>query len=114
MFRGSKCIISARRGAGAISSKARTATSKRDARFARLAHVSIAALGDQAWSLRLPATLFGVVTIPALYFLAREFAGRTEALFGCLLLTVSYHHVWFSQNARGYTLLAFLAVLSTA
>ena len=58
--------------------------------------------------------LFGVATIPALYFLAREFAGRTEALLGCLLLAVSYHHVWFSQNARGYTLLAFLAVVSTA
>ena len=82
--------------------------------YSVLAHASIALFGDEAWSLRLPAALFGVATIPALYFLAREFVGRTEALLGCLLLAVSYHHVWFSQNARGYTMLAFLTVVSTA
>jgi hypothetical protein len=31
-----------------------------------------------------------------------------------LLLAVSYHHVWFSQNARGYTMLLFWTTLSTA
>jgi len=82
--------------------------------YSVLAHASIALFGDEAWSLRLPAALFGVATIPALYFLAREFVGRAEALLGCLLLAVSYHHVWFSQNARGYTTLGCLAVLSTA
>jgi 4-amino-4-deoxy-L-arabinose transferase-like glycosyltransferase len=82
--------------------------------YSVLAHGSIALFGDTAWTLRLPAALFGVATIPALYFLAREFAGRTEALLACLLLTVSYHHVWFSQNARGYTMLAFAAVACTA
>jgi len=82
--------------------------------YSVLAHASIALFGDEAWSLRLPAAIFGVATIPALYFLAREFVGRTEALLACLLLAVSYHHVWFSQNARGYTMLAFLAVVSTA
>lgn len=81
--------------------------------YSVLAHLSIAAFGDAAWSLRLPALVFGVATVPALYFLGREFAGRSEALLACLLLVVSYHHVWFSQNARGYTLLAFLAVVST-
>ncbi len=82
--------------------------------YSLLAHASIAVFGDSAWTLRLPAALFGVATIPALYFLAREFVGRTEALLACLLLAVSYHHVWFSQNARGYTMLAFAAVTSTA
>jgi uncharacterized membrane protein len=80
--------------------------------YSVLAHASIALFGDEAWSLRLPAALFGVATIPALYFLAREFVGRTEALLGCLLLVVSYHHVWFSQNARG-SMLAYLTVAST-
>ncbi len=81
--------------------------------YSVLAHASIALFGDEAWSLRLPAALFGVATIPALYFLAREFVGRAEALLGCLLLAVSYHHVWFSQNARGYTMLALFTVAST-
>jgi len=81
--------------------------------YAVLAHLSIIVFGDQPWSLRLPALLFGAATPGMLYFLAREFTGRAEALLGALLLAVSYHHVWFSQNARGYSALAFFALLST-
>ncbi|MGH7505753.1 MAG: glycosyltransferase family 39 protein, partial [Longimicrobiales bacterium] len=36
-----------------------------------------------------------------------------EALLAAALLAVSYHHIWFSQNARGYTMLAFFAMLAT-
>jgi hypothetical protein len=38
-----------------------------------------------------------------LFLLGRKLAGRLVALLACALMTVSYHHVWFSQNARGYT-----------
>jgi 4-amino-4-deoxy-L-arabinose transferase-like glycosyltransferase len=82
--------------------------------YSVLAHLSIAALGEQAWSLRLPAVAFGALTPAVLYFLAREFTGRAEALLAALLLAVSYHHVWFSQNARGYSALAFFTLLSSA
>ncbi len=81
--------------------------------YSVLAHVSIGAFGEAAWSLRLPALLFGAATPPLLYLFAREFTGRTEALLAGLLLAVSYHHVWFSQNARGYSALAFFALLAT-
>jgi uncharacterized membrane protein len=46
-----------------------------------------------------------------LYGLGRRYGSRGEALAACALLAVSYHHVWFSQNARGYTALAFFATL---
>lgn len=69
--------------------------------------------GESPWSVRLPAVLFGVAAIPATYAVARLVASRREALLASLLLAVSYHHVWFSQNARGYTLIALLALLST-
>ena len=78
--------------------------------FSVLAHASVALFGEHPWSLRLPAVLMGVATVPVLYLFAREFAGRAEALLACLLLTVAYHHVWFSQNARGYSALALLTV----
>jgi 4-amino-4-deoxy-L-arabinose transferase-like glycosyltransferase len=81
--------------------------------YSVLAHFSIQIFGEHAWSLRLPALLLGVATVPMLFLFAREFVGRTEALLACLLLTVSYHHVWFSQNARGYTTMAFLSLLSS-
>lgn len=81
--------------------------------FSLLAHVSITLFGEHPWSLRLPAVLLGVATIPILYFLAREFVGRAEAMLSCLLLGVAYHAVWFSTNARGYSMLACLTVAST-
>jgi mannosyltransferase len=81
--------------------------------YSVLAHISIRAFGDEPWSLRLPSLLFGAATPLVLYFFAREFTGRIEALFAGLLLAVSYHHVWFSQNARGYSALAFFALLAS-
>jgi uncharacterized membrane protein len=70
-------------------------------------------LGEAPWALRLPAVLFGVATVAAVYLVARLVVSRREALIASLLLAVSYHHVWFSQNARGYTLIGCLALLST-
>jgi hypothetical protein len=81
--------------------------------FAVLAHASVAVFGEHPWSVRLPAVLMGVATVPALYLFAREFAGRAEAMLACVLLTAAYHHVWFSQNARGYSALALLTVASS-
>ncbi len=81
--------------------------------FSVLAHLSISTFGDHPWSLRLPSMVLGTVTVPALYFFAREFVGRAEALLASLLLAVSYHHVWFSQSARGYAALTLFAVLCT-
>jgi mannosyltransferase len=75
--------------------------------------VSLVAFGESPWALRLPAVLFGVATVPATYAVARLVSSRTEALLASLVLAVSYHHVWFSQNARGYTLSGLLALLST-
>jgi uncharacterized membrane protein len=57
--------------------------------------------------------LFGVATVPALFFLARRLLSQREALLASALLAVSYHHVWFSQNARGYSALAFFTVVLT-
>ncbi|HJR35177.1 MAG TPA: glycosyltransferase family 39 protein [Gemmatimonadales bacterium] len=81
--------------------------------FSLLAHLSVGVFGEHPWSLRLPSVLLGVATVPLLYVFAREFVGRTEALLASLLLAVAYHHVWFSQSARGYAALAFFALLSS-
>jgi mannosyltransferase len=81
--------------------------------YSVLARVAVVLFGDAPWTLRLPAVVFGVLTVPALYFCARLLATKREALLACALLTVSYHHVWFSQNARGYTGLAFFTLVTT-
>lgn len=82
--------------------------------YSILARLSIVAFGEHAWSLRLPAVVFGSLSIPAIYLLGVAVATRAEALISAALLTISYHHVWFSQDARGYTALAFWALTSTS
>ena len=81
--------------------------------FTLLAHLSLSLFGDSAWALRLPAALFGAAGPVAVYLLGRHVASRAEAFTAAALLAVSSHHIWFSQNARGYTGLLFLATLAT-
>lgn len=78
-----------------------------------LGSISIRVLGESAWAVRLPVLLFGVATVPVFFALAREVTERREAIFATLFLTMSYHHVWFSQNARGYSGMIFFTVLSS-
>ena len=81
--------------------------------YSLVAHASLETFGDGAWALRLPAALFGVASLGAVYWFATLVAGRVEALVATALLTLSYHHVWFSQNARGYTGLLFFTLLAS-
>ncbi len=73
--------------------------------------LAIVAFGEQNWAIRLPAMLFGLGAITAMWWLARDIAGAAMAHLTALLLALSYHHIWFSQNARGYTELAFWGTL---
>ena len=81
--------------------------------YSGMAKAAVALLGESAWALRLPAVVFGVAGIVATARLAGLVFGPREALLSAALLTFSYHHVWFSQNARAYTLLLCVASLST-
>jgi len=81
--------------------------------YSVMGHFSVLVFGEHPWSLRLPALLFGVASIPLIYVVGRQFTTRTEALLASGLLTVSYHHIWFSQNARGYSALAFFTLLAS-
>ncbi len=81
--------------------------------YSLLARLSLDIFGETSWSLRLPAVLFGAACVPAIFFLARRIVGAAEAILAASLLTVSYHHVWFSQNARGYTGLLLFTLLAT-
>jgi len=81
--------------------------------YTLLAHASCALLGESATALRLPAVVLGVGSLAALARLGALVLGRREALMAVALLAFSYHHVWFSQNARGYTGLLLGTLLAT-
>lgn len=81
--------------------------------YSVLAHISIAGFGESAWALRLPACLFGIASVWMVFTLGTRITGRLEAWVGAAVLATSYHHIWFSQNARGYTMQGFFTLLST-
>jgi len=70
-------------------------------------------LGTDPWMLRLPSILFGIAGVWAFWFLATQIWPRPPALVGTLLFAVSYHHVYYSQNARGYSAFMFFTLLAT-
>lgn len=77
------------------------------------AKLSVVLFGESNWSVRLPAVLFGIASIAATWRLACRVSGVRQAHVCALLLALSYHHVWFSQNARGYSELMFWCMAST-
>jgi mannosyltransferase len=81
--------------------------------YSLLAHGSMRIFGEQVWALRLPSVLFGLASIWAMFLVGRRIVGEKEALLACALATVSYHHIWFSGNARGYMGLLLFTSLAT-
>lgn len=71
--------------------------------FSIAAHLSRALIGDSTVALRLPAMAFGVLSLWAAVAFGRRWLPPRQAWWSGIILAVSYHHVWFSQNARGYT-----------
>lgn len=62
-------------------------------------------LGPSEWSARLVPALIGALSVPLLYLLLRRCLSRPGALTAAALLVISPWHLYWSQNARFYTLL---------
>jgi len=75
------------------------------------AKLSMSLFGPDPWAIRLPALIFGLGGIWAMWALVRGIAGSLPAHATALLMALSYHHIWFSGNARGYTGLALFSTL---
>lgn len=64
------------------------------------------------WGMRLPAVFFGIASVPALAIAVRGMVGRRAALLAALFLAVSPWHLYWSQNARAYSMVLFFGVIS--
>jgi mannosyltransferase len=69
-------------------------------------------LGVSEWTARLVSAVIGVLTIPILYFPLKKIFGVQVTLIALLLLAVSPWHIFWSQNARFYTLLMLFYTLA--
>jgi uncharacterized membrane protein len=97
--------------------------------FFWLMHWWIQAVGLNAGLLRIPAVLFGILCIPAIYWLAVGVAGLNEqtkgealpmsasgkiplALLSAMFMAISVYQIDHAQDARQYTLLLLLAIMA--
>jgi uncharacterized membrane protein len=69
-------------------------------------------VGQSEIILRLPSAIAGVLTIIAMYFLARRIYSHREAVIAATLTAFSYQPIYYSQEARAYSFLLLLAVLT--
>ena len=69
-------------------------------------------LGGDDFVVRLQATLLGSLSLLLTYKLGEILWTRKEGLVGAFLLAINAYHIRYSQEARHYALMVFLALLS--
>ncbi|MGH7863639.1 MAG: glycosyltransferase family 39 protein [Candidatus Binataceae bacterium] len=69
-------------------------------------------LGDSEAFLRLPSALASIATVPLLYLLARQMFSERVAIGSAALVAVHSGALRYAQEARGYSMLVLLVVLS--
>lgn len=83
--------------------------------FFLLAHYWIRLIGYTPAAMRGLAVLFGILSIPAMYWLSGElFQSRRAALLSTALFALSPFHILFAQDARYYSLWTLATLLSSA
>ncbi len=76
-------------------------------------HVWVRIAGDSEAGLRHPSAALGVAAVALLIVLVRRVNGWPTALLAGLLLAISWKRVYYSQEARAYSLFIALSVLTT-
>ena len=69
--------------------------------------------GTSEHALRFLSVFLGTLTVPLLWITGRWLLGERAAWLAALILTLSPLHVYYAQEARMYTLLTFLGLLSS-
>ncbi len=77
-----------------------------------LLHYWTALAGDSPYYARLLSVLFGAGTIPIIYLIGRRLSGAVVGLAAAAFLALSPFNIYFAQEARMYTLLAFNAAVA--
>ena len=77
-----------------------------------LLHFWIQLFGVGEVGLRSLSAVFGILGIPLIYMLGRKLFDAETGLMAAFLLSVSSFHIYFSQEARMYSLAMFLTLFS--
>jgi mannosyltransferase len=77
-----------------------------------LLHYWIARYGDTAYQVRLLSALFGAGTIPIIYLIGKRISGAMMGLAAAVFLALSPFNIYYAQEARMYTCLAFTVTVA--
>ena len=71
----------------------------REGLYIDVAALSIACFGNQAWALRLPSALFGILTVAGVALVGAELFGASAGLLAAFFLATSFWHMLLSREA---------------
>jgi len=77
-----------------------------------LLHFVVKLAGQSEFVLRFPSLAFSVLTVPLLYALGKHLFDRQVGILAALFGAISPLYLWYSHEARMYTMLTFLGLLS--
>ncbi len=72
----------------------------------------IGVAGQSEFALRFPSLVFGVSSVALIFVLGRRLFNRSIGLIAAILFAFSAYQVWYSQEAKMYTLITALALAS--
>lgn len=75
-------------------------------------HFWIRVFGDSEFSIRFPSVIFGTLAIFLIYRFGAVFFNRKTGLIAAVFLALAAFPVYFSREARMYSLLLFLSLIS--
>lgn len=73
--------------------------------------ISLMIFGANEWSLRLFPAIFGVLTIPVIYYVGKEFWSKNVGLVAAGFFTFTPFLIYYSQEARSYSLTLLICAL---
>ncbi|MBM3187289.1 MAG: hypothetical protein FJZ90_01030 [Chloroflexi bacterium] len=77
-----------------------------------LLHGLVRLLGERDVVLRWPSAAFGTLLVPLLYVMGRRVGNAAVGLLAALLGALSPFYLWYSQEARMYTMVTALGLLA--
>ena len=68
--------------------------------------------GEGEFYSRLLSIIFGILSIPATYFLGKQFFNRKTSVIGAFLVAISPFHILYDREVRMYSLFTLLTIIS--
>jgi len=80
--------------------------------FYWIEHFIILFFGNSEFNLRIVPCIFGTLTIPAIYYAGKEFMDKNVGIIAATLMTFSIFLIFYSQEARAYSMMLFFITVS--